>query len=244
VSKKTRPGEGARRGGYSEREIENRVRKYYQEGKPLLEQQPRAGAKQLKSKSIVVESLSPASKHVRESERRRFARVYASEELEELLTLRAKRDGTPLGWGIVRKLMTVRDKAMRRKLEIRAAKESLSVRQVDALLREKVLGAKRSKGSRPFAAPKHLAELVQRLEMHTEESRRRLSHWARSPLLNQMPSTMKVDESLRARALAIRGELKILARTARDLARKLESIAADGSGLRNKAPLNRSKRRP
>ena len=84
--------------------------------------------------------------------------------------------------------------------------------------------------------PKNLTELLQRLEIHTGESQRRLSHWTESRLLNQTPSTMKMRESLQARVLAIRKELKELARTAKDLSKKLESIAANGPELGKKDP--------
>jgi len=153
------------------------------------------------------------------------------------LKLRTKKEGTPLGWGIIRKLMAVQDKAMRRKIELRAANESWSVRQTDAFIHENVSRTKRSKGARPLAAPKNLTELLQRLEMHTGESRRRLSHWTESHLLNQTPSTMKVDESLRARVLAIRDELKIVASLTKVLSKKLESIGADGPGLGKEVPV-------
>ena len=45
-------------------------------------------------------------------------RAYTSEELEELLKLRTKKQGTPLGWGIIRKLMAVPDKDKRREIEL------------------------------------------------------------------------------------------------------------------------------
>lgn len=237
MSKKPRLGEGARRGGYSGEEIEARVRKYYEIGKRLLKQSTRAGANRSKPEFTDGAGPSPASIRVYEKECRRFARAYTSEELEELLKLRTKKEGTPLGWGIIRKLMAVPDKKMRRKLELRAADESWSVRDTEAFLRENVFRTKRSKGARPLAAPKNLTELLQRLEMHTGESRRHLSHWTESHLLNQTPSTMKVGESLRARVLAIREELKILAKTAMDLSRKLESIAAGGPELSKETPV-------
>jgi len=236
VSKKPRPEEGARLGGFTGEGIAARVRKYHERGKRLLEQSTRAGANQSVPDFADVPGPSQASIRVYEKECRRFARVYTSEELEELLKLRSKKHGTPLGWGIVRKLMAVEDKKIRRKLELRAAKESWSVRQTEAIIRERVFKTKRSKGARPVVEPKNLTELLQRLEIHTGESQRRLSHWTDSDLLNQTPSTMKVRESLQARVLTIRKELKELVRTAKDLSRKLESIAADGPELGEEAP--------
>jgi hypothetical protein len=232
VSKKPRPGEGARRGGYSGKEMEALLRKKYAEGKRLLEQPNRAGAKQSESTSTDVEGPSPASKSVHESERRRFARVYTSEELEELLRLRTKKQGTPLGWGIVLKLMAVENKNKRRKLELKAADKSWSVRDTATFLRENVFKKKRSKGARPLAQPKNLFELVHRLDVDVEKSRRHLAHWTESHLLNQSFSTTRFRRSFRARVQAIREELTILVRTAEDLSRKLEPIAAGAPGTR------------
>ncbi len=143
----------------------------------------------------------------------------------------------PLGWGIIRKLLAVTDKALRRKIELKAAEKSWWIRQIDAFIHDKVLGPKRSKGARPLAEPKNLSELLQRLQMHTGESRRRLSHWTESNLLNQTPSKTKVGESLRDQVLAIRKELQKLVRTARNLSRKLESIAVDVPELGKDAPV-------
>jgi hypothetical protein len=236
MSKRPRLAEDARRGAFTGEEIAALVRKYHEIGKKLLEPATKPSARQAKPDLTGISGPSSASLRVYQNEYRRFAGAYTVEELEELLKLRTKKEGTPLGWGIVRKLMAVPDKTMRRKLELRAANESWSVRQADAIVRERVFKTKRSKGARPLAEPKNLTELLQRLEMHVGESRRRLSHWTESHILNRTPSIMKVGESLRARVLAIRHELKILGRTAKDLSSKLESIAADGPELGKEAP--------
>ena len=128
VSEKPRTEKRARLGAFTGEEIAARVRKYYEEGKRLRDQSTRARANLSVPDSSDVPGPSPASRRVYEKEYRRFAREYTREDLEELLKLRSKKRGTPLGWGIVRKLMAVRDKAMRRKLELRAANESWSVR--------------------------------------------------------------------------------------------------------------------
>ncbi len=248
MSKKPRAAEGARRAGYTAAEIEARVRRYYQIGRRLREQSTRDGVNQAKPEITDVPGPSEASIRVYQKEQRRFAEVYTPEELEELLKLRSKKDALPLGWGIVRKLMAVPDNAMRRKIQQRAAEESWSVRQADAIVRERVFKTKRSKGARPLAAPKNLAELVQRLELHVGESRRRLSHWTESPLLDQTPSTMKVGASLRSRVLEIRKELKLLATTVKDLSTKLKPIAAEDLELGKEAPVGapeaQSRRKP
>ncbi len=84
--------------------------------------------------------------------------------------------------------------------------------------------------------PKNMTQLVQRLEMDLEKSRRHLSHWAESHFLKQTTLAMKVGEKLRARVQAIRAELTLLARTAEDLSRKLEPIAAGAPELVKEAP--------
>ena len=124
VSKKPRPEEGARLGGFTGEEIAARVRKYYEEGERLRKHPTRAGANRSKPDFTDVPGPSEASIRVYKKEYRRFAQVYTPKQLEKLLKLRSKKQGTPLGWGIVRKLMAVKDKTIRRKLELRAAKES------------------------------------------------------------------------------------------------------------------------
>ncbi len=236
MSKKPRPEEGARRGGFTGGEIEARVRRYYEIGKELNDLSLKARAN--RSKPVLIETpwSSPESKRVYKNECRRFADLYGADELEALLKLRTTRDAMPLGWGIIRKLMAVPDPTLRRKLELQAANQSWTVRQADAIVRDRVFGTKRSKGARPMVEPKNLTELLQRLEMHVGESQRHLSHWTKSDLLNQKPSPKKVCESLRARVLAIRKELKGLVKTVKDLSRKLESIAVDGAELGKEAP--------
>jgi hypothetical protein len=55
--------------------------------------------------------------------------AYTLEELEELLKLRANKQGKPPGWGIVHKLMAVPNKTMRRELQVRVANRSWLVGQ-------------------------------------------------------------------------------------------------------------------
>ena len=55
---------------------------------------------------------------------KQFADTYSAAEFKELCKLR-RPDGKPIGWGHVTKLLTVpsEDKALRKKLQTRAAKE-------------------------------------------------------------------------------------------------------------------------
>jgi hypothetical protein len=213
-----------------------RVREKYKKGQELNDPSTKDRANRSEPDPSDTSGPSEASKLVYENECRRFANVYSSDELEALLKLRTTKDSMPLGWGIIRKLMAVIDKALRRKLELRAADESWSVRQIDAVIHEEVHGTKRSKGARPMVEPKNLTDLFQRLKMQVEESQRRLSHWTDSDFLDQTNSTRKVDESLRARVLAICKELKDLVKTVKVLLKKLESFAADGPELGKEAP--------
>ena len=221
--------------------MEARVRKRYEEGKCLLDPARKADANQSETDSTDVPGPSPASRRVYLNQCRRFAQAYTPEELEELLALRTRKQGTPLGWATVLRLMAVKDKAMRRKLALRAADESWSASGTATFRREKVRGEKRSKGARPLTEPKNLSELVQRVEAHVDESRRHLSHWTESQLLNQSFSTMRLRRSLRLRVQAIRGELTILVKTAKALSRRLEAIAAGGPELGKEAPVKELK---
>ena len=76
--------------------------------------------------------------------------------------------------------------------------------------------------------PKNLTELLQLLESHAGEFRRRFSYWNKNHLLNQRPLTTRVGKALQSRVLAIREDLKVVTRMARKLSKKLESIAAAG----------------
>jgi hypothetical protein len=221
--------------------MEALVRKRYEVGKRLLDPARKADANQSETDTTDVPGPSPASRRAYLNQCRRFAQAYTPEELEELLALRTSKHGTPLGWAHVLQLMPVKDKALRRELELQAARESWSARGIATFRREKVGGEKRSKGARPLTEPKNLNELVQRLETHVHESQRHLSHWTESHLLNQPFSTMRLRRSLRLRVQAIRGELTILVKTAKALSRRLEPIAAGGPELGKEVPVKEVK---
>ena len=110
MSKRPRLPEDARRGAFTANEIAALLREKYEKGRRLIEQSTDASANQPKPDLTVVSGPSSASRRVYQNEYRRFAAAYTPEELEELLKLRTKKEGTPLGWGIVRKLMAVPDK--------------------------------------------------------------------------------------------------------------------------------------
>jgi hypothetical protein len=217
--------------------MEALVRRYYEEGKRLRDPARTADANQSETDSTGLPGPSPTSRRFYLNQRRRFAQAYTPEELEELLALRTRKQGTPLGWGIVLRLMTVKDKAKRRKLELQAAQESWSVRDTATYLREHVHRGKRSKGGRPLTEPKCLSELVERVGRHVDESRRHLSHWTDSQLLNQSSSTLPLRRSLRFRVQEIRDELTELVKTAKALSRRLEPIASGGPELGKEAPV-------
>ena len=225
----------ARRGSFTADEIAARVRRYYALGKWLLGQSPKARSNQTALQLTRRRGPSAASIRAYQNEYRRFAEAYTAEELEELLTLRTTREDTPLGWGIIRKLMAVPDKARRRKLEMRAARESWTVRQAEAVIQERIFKKKRSMGGRPLTAPKNLTELLYRLEIYTGESRRRLALWSTSDIVDCSPPVRKVDDVLRDRVLAVREELNLVTRMARKLSERLSSIAPDNGEAGNDA---------
>jgi hypothetical protein len=218
--------EAARRGGFTAEEIEARVRRYHKPGNKLLKPSTKTRSNQLEPNRAEGRGPSPASVRAYHNEYRRFANAYTAEELEELLKLRTAEQGTPLGWGIVRKLMTVENRTRREKLQSRAARESWSVRQAEGIIQGKALKKRRGIGGRPLTAPRNLTELLYRLELFTGGSQRRLALWTANDFLNQATSSIKVDDSLRTRVSAVREELKDIVKMARVLSRKLEKLVA------------------
>ena len=61
--------------------------------------------------------------------------------------------------------------------------------------------------------------------MHAEESRRHLAHWAESDLLKESPKP-KTRDALRTRVVAIREELKTIAKIVKTLSIKLKEVEA------------------
>src|SRR3954468_2425691 len=103
---------------------------------------------------------------------RQFARSYSEKELEELCRLRTPA-GMPLGWGHVRRLVSIPNKAKRAALQRRAAREGWTAAQISEAILRDVVGRKRQNGGRPFAAPKTLGEGLRQVAGRSEEWLRR-----------------------------------------------------------------------
>src|SRR4051794_2280730 len=103
---------------------------------------------------------------------RQFARSYSEKELEELCRLRTPA-GMPLGWGHVRRLVSIPNKAKRAALQRRAAKEGWTAAQISEAILSEVVGRRRQNGGRPFAAPRTLGEGLRQVAGRSEEWLRR-----------------------------------------------------------------------
>ncbi len=216
----------ARLGGWTAREIEDRLRRNHDTGKKLLEGSD--------GRSTYSEQDTEKLKiHLREC--RRFAKAYTPCELEALLTLQTQQ-GTPLPWSIVRLLMGVTDKNQREKLEKRAAEENWSVMRTTMFIQAKIFREKRSVGGRPCAPPPDdVEELIQQVERYLGESKRRLALWV-GALQKKKPSAKRVSQRLRSRIHVASESLKSVGATSNELARMLESIAENDSKT-GKVPL-------
>src|SRR4051812_44600950 len=164
---------------------------------------------------------------------RQFARAYSEKELEELCRLRTPA-GMPLGWGHVRRLVSIPNKAKHAALQRRAAKEGWTAAQIsEAILRE-VVGRRRQNGGRPFAAPRTLGEGLRQVVLRSEEWLRRCREsWSGEAAwlaAGAEVSKGKADhESLVARMEVARRVLLEVGRAALELEARLGKVTlADG----------------
>jgi hypothetical protein len=225
MARVTRKGKEGQSAGWSSADIEGLLRRYHRLGKAQNEQ--KSPDHRLRAKASVPASTSQFTAiHLREC--RRFARAYTDDELEALLKLRTVR-GTPLPWGVVRQLMGIHDKAKRQTLQERAAREGWSSIKAAEFIQLQVFRAKRSMGGRPFAAPRNLAELIQQIERHHEQSLRRYTVWISFLKEREQKAILgKSTQRLLRRIEAARATLKTIASRANELAKQLETLETDG----------------